>query len=361
MRSSAPYFESMAKSGSMGCAARSARTWRIITPLALLLFSIGCQEGIGTSGSSAGDATDEKVARSTVERGPVKLTVQVEPKHARLSDEPTLTLTIDSEQGVKIQKPPFGESLGDMIIRDFREPLPETKGKREIVRQIYTLEPTRTGKISIEPISVTFTDSRSGGDGQEHTIASEPVEIEVTTIIGSDSPSLEQLKPAAAPVELPGSGVAWSWWIAGGVVLALVVAVLVWRRWRRPKLPLEKLLSPYELAYLEFEKLLESKWAETDVKLFYVELTAIVRRYIERTTGVHAPEQTTEEFLREIAQHEKFSLDERNKLQQFLLAADLVKFAGHQPNKSDIEDSFRRAKVFIGMEGKEQESGGVAA
>jgi len=48
------------------------------------------------------------------------------------------------------------------------------------------------------------------------------------------------------------------------------------------------------------QKLAASGLMETDVKVYFVELTAIVRRYIERTTGIRAPEQTTEEFLCEI-------------------------------------------------------------
>ena len=43
----------------------------------------------------------------------------------------------------------------------------------------------------------------------------------------------------------------------------------------------------------ELHQLSHSGLADSDVKRFYVELTAIVRRYIERTTGIRAPEQTT--------------------------------------------------------------------
>jgi hypothetical protein len=36
-------------------------------------------------------------------------------------------------------------------------------------------------------------------------------------------------------------------------------------------------------------------------------------------------------------------------LKDFLESADLVKFAAHQPMFSDVEESFRRAKVFVGL------------
>ena len=95
-------------------------------------------------------------------------------------------------------------------------------------------------------------------------------------------------------------------------------------------------------------KLIDSKLTATNVKQFYVELTGIVRRYIERTTNVRAPEQTTDEFLRGTADHPSFPADERTKLQHFLEAADLVKFAGHQPATEDIDASLQRARTFVG-------------
>jgi LPXTG-motif cell wall-anchored protein len=310
--------------------------------------------GCGPSAEQTAETADEqaKTARSEVERGPVRVLVEVDPAEARLSDEPTLTLTIDYQKEVTIQKPPFGESMGDFVIRDFREPLPKLQGDREIVEQVYTLEPTRTGQLSVWPISVTFTDTRPDGDGKEHTIETEGLTVDVESVVGSEIPSLAELRPAADPVELPQTGGRGLWWLAGLLLAAVagVVAVVWYRRRRRSKVAEEEALSPRELAYLELERLLELGLAEQDVKLFYVELTAVVRRYIERTTGVLAPEQTTEEFLREISRKETFAPDERGRLKDFLEAADLVKFAAHQPRQEDLEASFERAKAFVGLE-----------
>ncbi len=107
----------------------------------LLLFAAGC--GQKSENSRASLKEEKNPARSVVERGPVKLTAEVQPAKARLSDEPVLTLTIDYEQGVQIEKPPFGSSLGSFLVRDFRQPLTKTRNGREILQQIYTLEPMR--------------------------------------------------------------------------------------------------------------------------------------------------------------------------------------------------------------------------
>jgi hypothetical protein len=316
----------------------------------IALLAAGCHHGAGGPSGEAAQGTD-KPARSVVERGPVRLGVSVTPAKPRLSDEPILTVTIDYEQGVKVRKPAFGESIGDFLIRDFHTPPLRIEGNREIIEQTYTLEPTRTGKIFVLPIGITFTDARPHGDGKEHTLESEGLTVEVASVAGSTIPSLESLRPPAGPVELPESRAATARWLAGlAVLLAMAIGIIVWRRRVHARVTTAQAMSPRELAYLELQRLLEAKLAEGDVKLFYVELTGVVRRYIERTTGVRAPEQTTQEFLREISRAGTFAEDEGRRLVSFLEAADLVKFAAHRPRAEDVQESFRRAKAFIGLE-----------
>ncbi len=204
------------------------------------LLSAGCGR---QSEQAASQSEEPKAARSEVRRGPVRVTVEVEPAKARLSDEPVLTLTIDREQGVTIRKPPFGESLGDFLIRDFREPLPQIKDGREIVKQIYTLEPTRTGEQFIQPISVNFTDNRPGGDGKQHTIQTEGLTVEIASVVQAEVPSLGDLRPAAGPVELPEPRSWFAWWLAAAAAIGAAVFVW-WRRRRRRNWAHERSLSP---------------------------------------------------------------------------------------------------------------------
>ena len=321
---------------------------RAIFFCAAVLLVWGCQTKSDKT-TAASDGQDDKVARSEVELGPVKVTVEVEPAKARLSDEPTLTLTIRSQDGVDVVKPPFGESLGDFLIRDFREPLPKVEDEWRILQQVYTLEPTRTGELSVWPISVTFTDNRTDGDGREHTLQTEGLTVTVASVVADELPSLDDLKPMAEPVELPTTGRTILWLAALGLLLAAGCGLFAWRRLRRRAAEAVVPLSPQELAWLEFERLIQQNLAQEDVKRFFVELTGVVRRYIERTTGVQAPEQTTEEFLSQIARDTTFAAEESRRLKSFLESADLIKFAAHQPRAEDIEEAFDRAKVFVGI------------
>jgi hypothetical protein len=335
-------------------------THHIVAPrgfalVAILLLLAGCRQAAPTgNGEPSAKPPAAQTARSEVERGPVRVTVEVSPAKARLSDEPKLTLTIRHQSGVTVRKPPFGEALGDFTIRNFHEPLPRVEGDREVLQQVYTLEPTRTGSLSISPISVTFLDQRPGHDGKEQTLVTEPLTIEIASVLGTELPSLDRLRPSAGPVQLPPEPAITRWLTLLWAPVAVGLGLLAWFWWRRRRKREETPPpTPRELAYTELENLLRQRLAETDVKLFYVELTAIVRRYIERTTGIRAPEQTTEEFLREIGHAKTFPEDQRRRLAEFLESADLVKFAALEPRRGDIDESIRRARIFVGLVAEE--------
>jgi hypothetical protein len=324
--------------------ARGLAAWLLLVFLVL--------PGCGEKSAPSPDATPAKPARSEAQSGPVRITAEVQPPKVRLSDEPVFTLTIDAEEGVTVQKPPFGSTLGSFTIRNCREPLPKIINGHQVIQQSYTLEPTDTGRQRIDPISVSFTDHRPSGDGRAHTVTTDPFSVEVVSQLRDKTPALSDLRPPAGPVELPARYAAWIVGLSTAALLVAAAAWWLWRRRRREKAVSAVILTPEELASIELNKLVESGLAERDIKLFYVELTSIVRRYIERTTGIRAPEQTTEEFLREISRAQTFGGDECARLRDFLEAADLVKFAAHQPRADDIAESIRRARLFIAINTK---------
>ena len=110
-------------------------------------------------------------------------------------------------------------------------------------------------------------------------------------------------------------------------------------------------MAPRERALLELRELLDKRLPEKgETKRFYVLLTGIVRRYIERRHKVRAPELTTEEFLKEATQHTAFSPETLTRLKEFLNAADMVKFAGITASAETVAGSTDAAKRYIESE-----------
>ena len=79
----------------------------------------------------------------------------------------------------------------------------------------------------------------------------------------------------------------------------------------------------------------------------YVDLSAIVRTYIEGRFGLRAPEMTTEEFIYAVQRDSPLGPDHRQLLGQFLTECDLVKFARHVPELDAVERAYGAARSFV--------------
>jgi len=113
----------------------------------------------------------------------------------------------------------------------------------------------------------------------------------------------------------------------------------------------EHRMSPIERAWVELERLLRKGLpGRGRYKDFYVELTMVVRRYIQRRYGIEAPHLTTEEFLREaerLAASGGVSLVARERLGKFLESADLVKFAGVEATPEMADGATASAREYL--------------
>lgn len=83
------------------------------------------------------------------------------------------------------------------------------------------------------------------------------------------------------------------------------------------------------------------------IKEYYIELSDIVRRYIENRFEIRAPEMTTEEFLFSLRGSADLTGTHKNLLKEFLERCDLVKFAKYGPTVAEIDSSFEAAWRFI--------------
>lgn len=83
------------------------------------------------------------------------------------------------------------------------------------------------------------------------------------------------------------------------------------------------------------------------IKEFHILISNIMRFYVERRFGVHAPEQTTEEFLEAVSRDHLFDSPTRNTLKEFLFHCDMVKFAKYRPEMSEIQKTFDITRDFI--------------
>ncbi len=325
----------------------------IIFVRGLLLFLMllsGCSRSTQTVGVDVGKDVLSRVS----EKGPVRMTVRVSPPEPRLSDLVHLEIEVVAPEQIEIKAPTFGNAVGEFVVRDYHEDSSgDSSESKEWTRKFrYELEPVQSGTHLIKSIVIEFVDHRDSSEekGKVATIASDPIEVKVSTMLDNQVPDLRQLEDMLPPQPLEQNQRYWWVW---GLLLAIALLLTTFRLLRRRELRVatERTRSPEETAREALVALLaEDLPGQGLCKDFYVRLTGIVRVYIEETTGLRAPEQTTEEFLREMRTRATFSAERSIQLQEFLEAADMVKYAGQQPGSDQIEVSIRRAQEFISGE-----------
>ena len=135
--------------------------------------------------------------------------------------------------------------------------------------------------------------------------------------------------------------------VAGGAALVALALLAVRARRRRRRAEVRRSAAEIafgRLAVLEGRGLPEGRDAADG---WYVELSDIVRRYIEDRFGIRAPELTTEEFLREARRAGRAERAARELLSAFLERCDRVKFAGHEPAADESQAALGRARRLV--------------
>jgi len=77
-----------------------------------------------------------------------------------------------------------------------------------------------------------------------------------------------------------------------------------------------------------------------------------VRRYLEARYFLPATEKTTNEFLPALKENEQINVQHRDMLKDFLISADMVKFAKAESSRGQMEDALIKATEFVNETGE---------
>ena len=340
-------------------------TAKTLTSIAVLIVSAdlliaGCSGGSSETSQAANSADGEQTSQAdqVIERvselGPVKATVKLAPKEPKLGDPITLTLEVEAESGVTVEMPAFGEALGRFQITQYA-PVGETaRDSKYVSSQVYTLQAPMSGRQRIPPLRIEFIDERPGqkADSSGDPAAKELLTDEIAVVIASVLPEgqvADLLGPPADKLELPS---AWRFWaVLSGVIFGLLAlgtaAVVVIRNTVRAA-RFKARISAYDVAMARLVKL-EDRGLPSAENLddWYVELSSIIRHYLEDRYSLRAPELTTEEFLQIAQLSGRISASHREFLSVFLNACDRVKFARYEPGQDESQQSIGSARRFL--------------
>lgn len=322
---------------------------------ALAIFAVlaACGGGEPVARTRVAEPPPEAIAKVT-ENGPVKATVQVWPAKPTHGDAIHLRLTIEAAPGVVAAAPFEDEALGRFQVAGFVHDQRRRGDGGTIEIQSYTLDSPGSGKHRIPPLRVEVTDGRTAAPAPGDAGAAGPTEIlteEVPLEIAAIDPARATEPLAEARGALPEvvGGIAW-WAVALAVALGGVAVVGGVRLYRAARRASERRarVSAYQDAVSRLERLLRAGAPEpSTADAWFVELSSIVRGYLEGRFGVRAPELTTEEFLQEARRAGSLSAQHRELLTAFLERCDRVKFAGYRPDADESLATLTAARAFV--------------
>jgi len=161
----------------------------------------------------------------------------------------------------------------------------------------------------------------------------------------------EGLRDIKGPVSFPTNHFFLTCVLAIACLAALIFLIIFFlkkylkRKAQSPAIPIE---PADKIAYKALERLKAKDLPRFGkIKEYYIELSDIVRRYMENRFSFRAPEMTTEEFLYFLRESDSLSGAHKNSLKQFLNHCDLVKFAKYGPTGHEIDDSFNFATKLV--------------
>lgn len=316
----------------------------------LLAAVIGCV--LVSCDRGADRSPPEEAPRiETMTLGPVTLRFEASPAAVRPDRDMLLTVRITCPSEMEVAAPELGDRVQGFDLAGFFAVEPTQSGGRTTYEYQARLTPRVADEYRLAPMALGYTD-HSESPAAEGWIATEPIVFEVALLPGGGGISTE-----VEPVWIRPSFATVAAWMLG-VLVAVALLYGLWRLARRVKHEVKlRRMSPRERAMHELDALLSQDLpGQHKVKEFYLELTMIVRRYIERRHGIRAPEQTTEEFLVAVRDDRRFRPDVLQRLTDFLEAADLVKFAAHRPDPGAIDAATRTARDYIRTDAAEADS-----
>ena len=253
------------------------------------------------------------------------------------------------EKEYNVELPEFGENLNEFSIIDFYAPGPKLLDNEHMIStQSYDLEPFLSGEYSIPPMKIKFWTDEEGPE-DPHILESEEIKITVNSILEDSNEEL-MIVDVTPPVIPPPPDRTWIIFLILGLLGGggIIAGLIYWFKTQKKTRQQINTIPAHQLAYRELEWLVKQDLIENGkFKLFYFGISCVLRHYIENRFNLHAPEQTTEEFLNELNLNNILQPNQKKLLQNFLNHCDLVKFAELVPSNEEIQSTFNTCKEFI--------------
>lgn len=276
---------------------------------------------------------------------PTEISVKskVDKHSVYIGEDVRYIIKVVAEKSLDIKLPSLSDRLDGLNIKDSGRT--ESHWFKKKIRQWYIVNSYTPGKYTIPSLLVKY---KSPDADTWNSISTKEIKIIVNSVLKGENNPID-IRDIKGPVSYP-RGILFIL-ILGLLFLILgALGIFLFRRkmHMQKESPPELQKTAWELAYERLDELKRKDLvSQGKVKEYYIELSDIVRHYLEDRFNLRAPEMTTEEFLGKVRKEKVLTYEHKSLLADFLAHCDLVKFARYGPEKKEIEASFESAKRLV--------------
>lgn len=275
----------------------------------------------------------------------IEIRTSVDRAEIYIGDLITYKIIIMYDSTYELVPPPLGANLGNFDVKDYNSDLITKLDDGRIQSEnIFKLSTFTTGDYIIPPIPVIF----NLPNGTRKALLSESIPIKVNSLLGNVDDSTD-IKPLKVQYEFERDYTLYYVWGGAAFLVLLIAAILIWRRLRRKKEEIEPidLRPPWEIAFEKLAMLRQKNLPQDELyKIYYFELTEIIREYYGKMYALNVLDMTTEEFL-EVFSEKELPENIYDRTKKMLNHADLVKFAKLIPELERTDFDFEEIHKMI--------------
>jgi hypothetical protein len=266
----------------------------------------------------------------------------------RIGDQTKLFLSVHQPANVHINFPKFTDTIiskVQVVSTNKPDTAYDANDRSNLtVIQSYTITSFDAGTYSIPPMSI---------GSEKDVVKTNEVTLQVQTVKVDTTKGIYDIKQ---PLQVSYTFMDWLhdnwyWIVIPIVVIALAIGLILYFKSKPKKAPVVKVVKaavpPHIVALDQLKALRDKKlWQNEQVKQYYIELSDILREYLEKRYAIKTHEKTTDEIFDGL-KHMSITDDNRNRLRRVLVLSDLVKFAKEHPLPADNEFSIDNALDFV--------------
>lgn len=265
-----------------------------------------------------------------------------------IGDHVGLELGLKMPEGFTAQWPQLVDTISKNIEIISKQPVDTTKSDGNLeLKQLLTITSFDSGYFALPEFRFSY---HNVNDSAKFTVGTNQLYLMVNTPVVDTTKAFKVIKgPVKEPVTL---AEVLPWVLLGLVVVGLAIFLIWYIRKRRQHEPVfvkkpKPVLPPDVLAIQKLEELRLAKiWQQGKLKVYFTDLTDIIREYLDGRFNIDAMEMTSYEIM-EAIEGKRINSEAIEKLKNVMQLADLVKFAKAQTTPVENDLSLSHCVDFV--------------